>query len=1692
MKTKFLLFEITLICSIFLFTNHVYAANESNDTKLILEETNTNIPLNTPAEYNDSLSHNSVAISGENSIPSPGENIINATQTTSTPLTQITSIAPKQTSTTLTQIVDEYTITATGNMPEGAELSVNRVHNTNQLKEVIGEDDYTVYVAFDIEILVNGEVWQPVDDNETVTITATNIEIPAGEELKVYRIEDEALESISVPEGTVVELNATETTDGDIEVETEHFTTYTFGGVSYNSIETGTWLGMTYETYDTNGDGTAETLVMSGTQTQTVSISSEDSASINYYTKSPYYSNNITNIMFKEDSKLTDGGFLFYKCTNLTSINMTNADTSNVTYMACIFNDCSSLTNLDLSNFNTTNVTDMYSMFGDCSSLTSLDVSGLDTTNVTDMDGMFSGCSKLTHLDVSRFKTANVETMFNMFYECSSLTSLDVSGFNTSNVTDMSWMFSDCSSLTNLDLSNFNTTNVTDMNNMFSGCSSLISLDVSEFDISNVTDVGDILDNCPSLTTLKAPKTIVDQTIDLPPEEECSWHLDDNEDNIADSETPYTELIHPVTDRSHTYIRNNGQTAIFMDGMLLNPTLKRLADPESGSDKSDYQKHYAVDTLIKHIVYTDIDISTDENAVIISDASSTTEIYARFVADTSSIEIYCPSSKMYLNEEDHGGGNWGSYAFAYMEALEDIDLSRIYATGTIDIGGIFENCKSLQTIDVSHWDTSSVFNFNNVFKNCSSLTEIVGLDSWDTSSVISMISTFSGCEVLPAADVSNWNISNVTTLESTFYNCKALATLDVSNWNTSNVTTLKNTFYDCNSLGVIDVSNWITNNVTTLENTFIGCHSAVSLGVSNWNTSNVTTLNNTFAYCRTITELDLTSWNTSKVTSIAGIFRECTSLATLDITNWNTSKITNMREAFRNCKSITELDLSSWIFNNVNMYYMFCGCDNLKTIKFPTSNVCKVVNVYVAFSACVSLKELDLSSFDVSSVDNLYCTFNDCQSLEKLNLTGWNCVLTGTLSLAATFRNCSKLEELDLSGITIAKPSTDSPYIWGTFDTCRNLKKFKAPKTNVYAMNLPTGTNSSSWYINDIDPAENEADNDVVYTKMIAPTTEDSHYYIRSDVENFSISKAILKPGIDFNNTIKDMLGEKSSQVPESDDEKVLEALNSDLEDANENIKVDYMLDIIRYTDTPFEGIRVDDSSSDVPIYARLVSEDGKDIIELYCANNKIYLNRDSKYLFSYFLSLESADLSRFDTSLVTKMGSMFRYDKELESLTGLDTFDTSNVTTLSYMFKDCHRIIDLNDINSWDVANVTGFYAMLNRCYDITNLDLNNWDMSSATDISFIFAGDSGLTSLSVGSWTTSNVTKMKAVFQNCRQLESIDLHNWNTSKVTDMSHMFGGCYNLVSLDLSSFDTSNVTTMKEMFSKNKNATSFDIDGFNTSKVKNFDEMFLGCLNVEVLDISNFDMSGVKKCDNIKRVFSAVSADSSDNDIMKLTRVIMPSGDKSPKYLGNSMFYHCDNLSVIEGLDRVVEFDESVFKVANVESGKLYRILTFIDYDKFTSNRWFDYNWAADGRSVCIYDVSIPAITTGLKLSTKEIAGPAGALDVSVEKFVNDEDVTFTTPSALKLTSTTDPEGYLTYMFTQDDTSKAYSSLKDEIFTFSDSNTVHTDSGVTENTTGPKYSVKERYTVSVFKGQDQNLKGLNYTGNIVLSFGLAN
>lgn len=157
----------------------------------------------------------------------------------------------------------------------------------------------------------------------------------------------------------------------------------------------------------------------------------------------------------------------------------------NATSCHAMFRDCSNLTQVDLSDFDTSNVTDMCFMFHNCERLKGIELNNFNTSNVTDMSSMFEYCKALAQLDLSNFNTSRVVNMCNMFSGCSNLTMLNLSSFNTSNVVNMNYMFFDCKSLTSIYISNeWKPNNVRSAGTVFTGCHALPSFSSEKTNIT--------------------------------------------------------------------------------------------------------------------------------------------------------------------------------------------------------------------------------------------------------------------------------------------------------------------------------------------------------------------------------------------------------------------------------------------------------------------------------------------------------------------------------------------------------------------------------------------------------------------------------------------------------------------------------------------------------------------------------------------------------------------------------------------------------------------------------------------------------------------------------------------------------------------------------------------------------------------------------------------------------------------------------------------------------------------------------------------------------------------------------------------------------------------------------------------------------------------------------------------------------
>lgn len=236
------------------------------------------------------------------------------------------------------------------------------------------------------------------------------------------------------------------------------------------------------------------------------------------------------------------------------------------------------------------------------------------------------------------------------------------------------------------------------------------------------------------------------------------------------------------------------------------------------------------------------------------------------------------------------------------------------------------------------------------------------------------------------------------------------------------------------------------------------------------------------------------------------------------------------------------------------------------------------------------------------------------------------------------------------------------------------------------------------------------------------------------------------------------------------------------------------------------------------------------------------YLNTsevdDMRLMFSSCTSLETLDLSSFNTEKVKYMYAMFDGATKLRSIKLPKGFIGSSVTDLNATFKGCESLTEL-DLSGSNSENVKEMNEMFYGCRALSKLDLTDFKTGQVTTMENMFCICSTLETLDVSSFNTENVTTMLGMFNNCSSLRSLDLSSFNTRKVTYMQSMFEGCTNLESIDLSSFDTENMKSMTGMFFSCTKLETLDLSSFATPKMVSMLDAFSNCKNLKKIYVTS-------------------------------------------------------------------------------------------------------------------------------------------------------------------------------------------------------------------------------------------------------------
>ena len=808
----------------------------------------------------------------------------------------------------------------------------------------------------------------------------------------------------------------------------------------------------------------------------------------------------------------------FCYCYNLTTIEgIEYLNTEKVTNMKDMFYRCSALTSLDLSNFNTAEVKDMTEMFCSCSALTTIFVSDKFVTGqVTSSVDMFSGCDKLigaikyvekntNNKDYANYETGyfapeggfpgyavfdggtgtltfrsgpstskperaydlnvgtslpgwlaqreNIKTVvfdasfanarltncYAWFYGCNNLTTIEgIEYLNTENVTNMGGMFYNCCALTSLNLTSFNTAKVESMSCMFYNCSALTSLDLSNFNTAKVTNMEEMFIGCSALTTIYVSDKFVT-------------------DKVTDSRNMFSgcnKLIGAIeydgSKSDHTYANyDNGYFS-----------------PEGGFHAyAEFNNATGTLTFSRGLSKPVGAYDLNEGDVQPAWSNQSAKIN-KVVFDASFANARPTSCYMWF------------YRCENLTKIEDIE--NLNTQNVTDMSWMFYRCDGLTSLDVSHFNTQKVEDMSEMFSVCSGLKSL-NVSHFDTQNVKDMNSMFYSCERLTSLDVSNFNTQNVTDMSYMFSWCEGLNSLDLSKFDTQNVEYMNYMFWSSSALKTIYVSDkFVTTKVSSGGDMFKGC----------------TSLKGAIDYVASKTDYTYANYNTGyftlKPSTAYAVFNKVDGTLTFRYDDskpagaydlkegdvrpaWNDEQSTNINKVvfdasfakarptscymwFYSCENLTKIeDIENLNTQNVtDMSYMFYSCERLTSLDVSNFNTQNVTDMSYMFSWCEGLNSLDLSKFDT-------------QNVEYMNYMFWSSSALKTIYVSDKFVTTKVSYGTDMfSGCTSLKGAID-------FDDSKTDKTYANYKTGYFTKLVGKNGNDKIGAVGEVLTAESLA-----------------------------------------------------------------------------------------------------------------------------------------------------------------------------------------------------------------------------------------------------------------------------------------------------------------------------------------------------------------------------------------------------------------------------------------------------------------------------------------------------------------------------------------------------------------------------------------------------------------------------------------
>ena len=447
--------------------------------------------------------------------------------------------------------------------------------------------------------------------------------------------------------------------------------------------------------------------------------------------------------------------------------------------------------------------------------------------------------------------------------------------------------------------------------------------------------------------------------------------------------------------------------------------------------------------------------------------------------------------------------------------------------------------------------------------------------------------------------------------------------------------------------------------------------------------------------------------------STAAWFTNLRELQTIEgLENLNTDEVTDMSSMFYGCASLKELDLGGWDTRNVNnMNCMFFECSSLTALNISDFITTSVTDMSQMFENCKALTTIDVECFDTRNVEFMNWMFANCTSVQHLDLSGFN--TENTKQMTALFVNCNSIEELNLGSFDISNVT----HIHDMFTNCQSLKKIIVSRE---------GWNPKN--------ADHRDDLFKGCTNLVGGkgTKYDSNHI---SMEYAHIDGGSSNPGYlteDTNGQYVDYSGQTLAYC-------VLD--NGVLTFYYDN-KVNSRPGLRFPVEKNHNAFNMPQWYFKRPRVRKVVFDSSFAAFEPTSTARWFY---DFPYL------AEVVGASNLNTSQVTSMSEMFRFNSSLRSV-DFSSWDTSKCTDMNCLFCLCTSLADIN-VSNFNTSQVTNMFHMFHAC-PLTTLDLRSFNTSKVTNMYWMFIESSVKTIYVSDKWSTESVTSSNEMFKGCKNL--------------------------------------------------------------------------------------------------------------------------------------------------------------------------------------------------------------------------------------------------------------------------------------------------------------------------------------------------